>query len=168
MKSSITGPRRESRAPPEHPGYFWLAFEPQNLLISCSKCNKWGGKKNQFPLADEADLAMLCCPNHELENEQPLLLNPYTDIPEQHLHFDAEIGTVESITERGAETIRVCDLNREPLAEKRRESAAVMLEHVDASLGQGKIFRVRSLREEIRNGDVEFAAAVRAELEVAI
>jgi uncharacterized protein (TIGR02646 family) len=158
-------PKARVAGAPEHPGYFWLAFELENLLISCSNCNKWGGKKNQFPLADSADRAMLFCPNHELDNEQPLLLNPYTDLPEQHLHFDPEIGTVESLTERGAATIRVCDLNREPLAEKRKEAQQSCLNTLMLLWIKEKYTEARSLREEIRSGDVEFAAAVRAELE---
>jgi uncharacterized protein (TIGR02646 family) len=158
-------PKKKVAGAPAHPGYYWLAFEPKNLLISCSKCNKWGGKKNQFPLAESADRAVLTCPAQELEDEQPLLLNPYTDLPEQHLLFDALIGTVESITDRGAATIRVCDLNREPLAEKRREAQHSYWTTLMFLWIQEKYSDARRLREEIRRGDVEFAASVRAELE---
>jgi hypothetical protein len=86
-------------------------------------------------------------------------------LPEQHLHFDAEIGTVESITDRGAATIRVCDLNREPLSEKRREAQSSYWKTLMFLWIQDNFTDALKLREEIRIGDVEFAAAVRAELE---
>ena len=92
-------PKKGVTGAPDHHGYYWLAFEPENLMISCSKCNKWGGKKNQFPLADPADRAILACPYQELDEEQPLLLNPYKDLPEKHLHFAPDLGTVEADTE---------------------------------------------------------------------
>ena len=158
-------PKKKVAGAPTHPGYYWLAFEPENLLISCSKCNKWGGKKNQFPVADSADRVVLMCPPQELDDEQPLLLNPYKDLPEQHLQFDAEIGTVESITERGAATIKVCDLNREPLTQKRMEAQRSQWKELMFLWIQEKYPEARALREEIRIGEVEFAAAVRAELE---
>src|SRR5260370_20134326 len=58
-----------------HAGYYWLAYEPRNLLPSCQKCNQGNGKRNYFPVAgvraerSEDDLAA----------ELPLLLNPYEE-----------------------------------------------------------------------------------------
>jgi len=33
---------------PEHPGYWWLAYEWSNLYFSCKPCNE-NAKKNRFP-----------------------------------------------------------------------------------------------------------------------
>jgi hypothetical protein len=106
-------PKKHVAAAPGHPGYYWLAFDPENLLISCSNCNKWGGKKDQFPLAKSGIRVFPMGSYQDLDKEQPLLLNPYKDFPEQHLEFDPDIGMVKSITDRGAATIRVLDLNSE-------------------------------------------------------
>jgi hypothetical protein len=99
----------------DHPGYFWLAYNPANLLPSCEKCNTGKGKRNQFPLQDghpyillkrltEAELNTLKTPEdavpskkwqgfyylgpHDLDRiEGRILLNPYFDDPREHLIF---------------------------------------------------------------------------------
>src|SRR5258708_22637098 len=38
------------------PGYYWLAYAWENLMLSCSACNQ-RHKKNLFPLADPAGRA---------------------------------------------------------------------------------------------------------------
>jgi hypothetical protein len=113
-----------------HPGYYWLAYEWQNLLLSCEKCNRphrdamgvsHPGKLNEFPI----DGTRVSEPNPkpelwwtELEAEKPLLLHPYFDNPE--VHFDAAPeGFLQHKTEQGQTTIEVCDLNRPALIEDR-------------------------------------------------
>src|SRR5208283_4916879 len=39
------------------PGYYWLAYNWENLLFSCPACNQTY-KRNQFPLRDEARRAL--------------------------------------------------------------------------------------------------------------
>jgi uncharacterized protein (TIGR02646 family) len=119
-KSSVT----ES---PEHPGYWWLASDWENLLISCHKCNMSSietgertGKGNRFPLDNEAERGFN--PGEE-SREQPLLLNPCVDAPELHLVFE-ETGRVVSDTLRGQASITVLGLNRVALVEARRSAAA--------------------------------------------
>jgi len=110
-----------------HPGYWWLASDWDNLLIACPDCNRVrihagerAGKANRFPLVDEAMRAWT--PGKE-SGEQPLLLDPCRDEPEEHLVFDAS-GQVVSDTARGQTTISVLGLNRPGLADARREVAA--------------------------------------------
>lgn len=88
---------------PDHPGYWWLAMDWQNLLPSCIDCNRrrkqktpeltsdlsvlhktmLTGKKDCFPVSgdraagEEADVDL----------EDPLLLDPTRDDPGAHLHY---------------------------------------------------------------------------------
>lgn len=117
----------------DHPGYFWLAYEWENLILACGHCNSWHpsnkdgkeinheGKLNEFrirgprvtePSDDQSKW------QQELKAEQPLLLNPYFEDPNIHIVFN-ENGTLDGITDEGKETIEVCDLNRIKLIEAR-------------------------------------------------
>ena len=144
-----------------YPGYYWLASDWENLLASCIDCNRRReqrlepggemrvvGKGNRFPLASGSKHATE--PGAELD-EVPLLLNPYTDNPEQHLEFLPE-GVVRSkLTQtnepsaKGDWSIDVYALNRTGLVQDRKE---VML------LIQQRMFtiqRLANLLEEIDN-----------------
>jgi len=113
----------------DHRGYFWLAYDWLNLFPSCIMCNrphndaegKSTGKWDRFPLEDESKRARTR--TDQLSAEKPLLLNPFEDDPAQHLAFDPDLGTVSGTTDRGRETIRVLDLNREGLIDLRRQLA---------------------------------------------
>ncbi|HEX3526539.1 MAG TPA: AAA family ATPase [Thermoanaerobaculia bacterium] len=119
---------------PEHPGYWWLAMVWENLLASCADCNRVrdhdgikSGKANRFPLEDE--VARAFDPADDLSREAPLLLDPCTDFPEDHLVFGAE-GTVVSDTKRGQTTITVLGLNRPALVAARQAVAHTILVHI--------------------------------------
>ena len=88
------------------PGYYWLAAEWDNLLLSCPACNRRqrqvvaaengelafteeaSGKLDLFPLGPTATRAR--GPDDDLELEEPgrLLLNPCLDRPDRHLRYD--------------------------------------------------------------------------------
>ncbi|MDE0333185.1 MAG: hypothetical protein OXL41_15125 [Nitrospinae bacterium] len=66
-----------------HPGYWWLAFSPENYRYSCIVANRRrrdlntdvvGGKADHFPLWDESTRAWL--PESDCSAEEPLLLDP--------------------------------------------------------------------------------------------
>lgn len=95
----------EEATPYKKPGYYWLAADWDNLLLSCRNCNqklshsmfgigtkKTMGKMNQFPLLDEKKHIR----NHDhingIADEEPyrLLLNPCIDNPENHLEYGDE------------------------------------------------------------------------------
>ncbi|MCP4215167.1 MAG: TIGR02646 family protein [bacterium] len=71
-----------------HPGYWWLAYEWDNLFFSCKSCNE-RYKKDMFPLLpdgqrvdnDKADLTL----------EKPVLIHPVEDDPEEYIGFDWQI-----------------------------------------------------------------------------
>ena len=98
------------------PGYYWLAYEWSNLLLSCTHCN-CRHKRNLFPLANPRMRAK----HHRqsIGRELPLLINPAEDDPGQFLSFrDQYIYAVQG-NHRGEETIRVLGLDREALNEER-------------------------------------------------
>ena len=66
-----------------HPGYWWLAFSPENYRYSCIVANRRrrdvntgivGGKADHFPLWDEKKRAWT--PECDRDEEEPLLLDP--------------------------------------------------------------------------------------------
>lgn len=101
---------------PEHPGYYWLAYDWRNLVPACSKCN--GSKSDQFPAKKHVH-----DPDADLEKlnkaEEPLLINPYFEDPNEHLEFDCH-GMVHAKTPKGEATIQILDLNRERLIDERK------------------------------------------------
>jgi len=117
----------ESGNPIPHPGYYWLAYEWRNLLPSCTVCNqpksigdKKIGKHNRFPV-----IGVHAQTPEEVENEQPLLINPASDDedddPENHLTMDPNTGLMGYRTERGKMCIEIFGLNlRDQLVEERR------------------------------------------------
>ncbi|MFG3553374.1 hypothetical protein ACGGAQ_03195 [Micromonospora sp. NPDC047557] len=68
---------------PDHPGYYWLAFDWKNFRLSCHHANRprrargsslTGGKGARFPLLDESKRAF--SEEDNLEAEMPLYLDP--------------------------------------------------------------------------------------------
>lgn len=114
----------------EHPGYSWLAYDWTNLLPSCQACNQPGtvhdggverriGKRNRFPLAGRRAWK----PEHDLAEEQPLLINPVAEDPAAHLAVDIETGIMTSKSVRGQACIDVFGLNlRDRLPENRQQT----------------------------------------------
>jgi hypothetical protein len=114
-------PVRGDPAHKKHPGYFWLAYDPENYLPACIKCNQ--PKSNRFPLVAGSPRAYTA---DEVINEKPLLLNPYKDNPENHLTFQASEtdsrggAWVKGLTEAGKATRDLLQLNRADLLTDRK------------------------------------------------
>ncbi|EAV6135745.1 hypothetical protein E9345_09635 [Salmonella enterica] len=77
-----------------HDGYWWLTFSLQNYRCSCIVANRrrtdvktgvTGGKADHFPLCDEGVRART--PDCDLEEEQPILLDPLKATDVQLLQF---------------------------------------------------------------------------------
>lgn len=105
------------------PGYYWLAYEWSNLLLSCSTCNT-SYKQNHFALEKESqrDIA-----HKNITNEISLLINPSIEDPSLYVEFHQHIiaprlvGGMESI--KGKHTIELLKLNhRTDLVAYRRET----------------------------------------------
>ncbi len=139
-----------------HPGYYWLAYEWENLYTGCTHCNQrrrdrgtWenpqagasAGKLDQFPLSDETKRAM----DHteDIAKEEPvrLLIDPCKDDPETELIFDV-MGDAQPINsgDRATSTISVLHLNRSDLSKNRRLHVVFlrnMIERIRQELGSG-------------------------------
>lgn len=98
------------------PGYYWLAYDWNNLLAACSVCNQQY-KKNYFPLEDDSQRADRH--TRTLSHENPLLINPYMDNPDIHIIFHREIAV--GLTPKGETSIEYYGLNRKALLKERQE-----------------------------------------------
>jgi hypothetical protein len=123
----------------DHPGYFWLTYEWDNLLPVCHNCNtghgKLGesgrishpGKSMEFPIRGERVMAPSdnqTTWTEDLKKEIPLILNPYYDEPREHIAFDnLGVPYAKDGSERGLATIETCDLARDDLCQRRRDYA---------------------------------------------
>ncbi len=96
-------------------GYYWLAYDWDNLFLSCQKCNQIF-KKNFFPLENPDRRAI--DHTHDIQQEISLILNPAKDNPEEHLLFKREIITHKTL--RGKETIKRTTIDQELFEEDRR------------------------------------------------
>jgi hypothetical protein len=123
-------------------GYYWLASEWSNLLPSCVDCNrernqitesngekKKAGKAEHFPLKDENRRATT---PEMVAQEEPLLLNPCEDLPEEHLEFFEEDGRKAVLraragSQRGQESIDIYGLNRIGLVLERQKHLAQLV-----------------------------------------
>jgi hypothetical protein len=113
-----TAVQQERGEPLERPGYYWLAYEWENLLLSCPICNQ-SFKRNLFPLVNPLQRAKNH--SHDVSTEQPLLINPATEEPADFIGFHSEILFPMDENIRGRTTIDIFQLNdREYLVERRR------------------------------------------------
>jgi 5-methylcytosine-specific restriction endonuclease McrA len=117
-----------------HPGYYWLGYEWTNFVPACHGCNS--AKGYHFPIDSQnggirvmgppmtADQQLdfdACLVDSKIhQEEQPLLLHPIVDIPQQHLIFLPD-GTVKGSTRRGNITVQVCGLCRGDLVTDRKD-----------------------------------------------
>jgi uncharacterized protein (TIGR02646 family) len=105
--------------------YYWLAYEWSNLLLICNACSV--KKLDRFPVhgarveRPQDNRSEWRADSASLMAEKPLLLNPESDDPADHLVFlpDGSIAEKDGSV-RGKETIEICDLNRRPLILARR------------------------------------------------
>lgn len=122
-------------------GYYWLASEWSNLLPSCVDCNRErnqitsptgekrkAGKAEHFPLKDENRRAT--APDM-VAQEEPLLLNPCEDPPDEHLEFFEADGRKAVLrpragSQRGQASIDIFGLNRADLVLERQERLALL------------------------------------------
>jgi hypothetical protein len=103
------------------------AFAWPNHLLACSYCNSHA-KREQFPIGDDGS---------------PLLVDPSTENPSDHLFLVLSTGSYQALTPRGKETIKVFGLNRGALEQGRRNAFSITKYVLEAYLryhdnGMGK------------------------------
>jgi uncharacterized protein (TIGR02646 family) len=67
------------------PGYYELAYDPRNLFLSCQLCNE-SYKQNHFPVIGKR------APEVTLDQEIPVLINPYAEDPRECIRFNPVNG----------------------------------------------------------------------------
>lgn len=133
----------------EH-GYWWLAFDWDNLLFACPACNR-SGKNDRFPLA--TGTSSLRAEDAPPGGEDPLLIDPCRINPVEHIQYalTSLVGSggplgwwarPRAFSVLGATTIDVCNLNHSDLVELRND-------HVDQVVAP----RAQELLEAIAGGD---------------
>src|SRR5687768_15276735 len=117
-----------------HQGYYWLAYEWDNLLPTCKICNEPSeidgrkiGKHNRFPVDGDYAAAPEGIPD-----EKPLLINPTQDDPAEHIAIDLATGLVNYQTPRGDMCIQIFGLNlRDQLVHDRKKAMAEVKAKLD-------------------------------------
>lgn len=102
----------------QRPGYYWLAYEWDNLYLSCTGCNQ-RHKQNLFPLENPETRAT----NHKqrIDREQPLFIDPGTENPAEFIGFRGEVVFAIDDNRKGEVTINYLKLNQRSLPEVRLE-----------------------------------------------
>lgn len=139
--------------------YPTLVYNVTNLLPACPICNR--SKGPQFPIEGKIDQEKV---HIDMVQEQYMLLNPYVDDPNEHLNFEVN-GIISPLTERGAVTIKILNLNREALVTSRYESIENLKRNINAleaiknNSSQHKLIKSlnRSILNEISDS-AEFSA----------
>jgi uncharacterized protein (TIGR02646 family) len=154
------GWRQEDGEPLTRPGYYWLAYEWANLFLSCTLCNQ-RFKRNLFPLQTPTRRAR--SHKEDVAAEDPLLLDPTVDDPETFISFREEVPYAVEGNSRGDATIRILGLQREELAEQRRER----LDHVKAlrhlvRLGGPEAAKAQELLQRMQQDSAQYASMTRA------
>jgi uncharacterized protein (TIGR02646 family) len=118
------GYRQTPKGPLLRPGYYWLAYDWDNLLLACSACNQ-RHKRNLFPLTDPDQRAT--SHTDDVTQEAPLFLQPAQQDPELHIGFRKEIPYAINGSPTGKATIKALGLDRELLNEVRRDRLAELI-----------------------------------------
>ncbi|WP_147451369.1 hypothetical protein [Corallococcus llansteffanensis] len=117
------GCRQVENGPLLRPGYYWLAYEWENLYLSCALCNQ-RFKGSLFPLR----VAKSRAKNHRrrVRAEEPLLIDPGGDEPERLIGFRREVPYAVANNARARVTIDALGLQRTELMEQRRERLTLL------------------------------------------
>lgn len=150
-------PKRGVNGDPDHPGYYWLAYDVGNLLPACELCNRAGAKMNKFPVEPGTRAATPAA----IAGERPLLLNPYFDArPLEHLKF-LKSGKVVGRTEKGKHSIEVYRLNRRELKRRREERIAELEKDLKVDISRKDLEEAAGdAIEELKEGRREYSAAL--------
>ena len=143
------------------PGYYWLAYDWNNLFLSCQICNQ-SCKRNIFPLINPASRAR----SHKdrLGDELPMLIHPGEDDPEKLIGWRGSVPRAIGGDPRARATIRILRLDRPELRDARRE-------HLDQVMRDRQM--VKDVADLLKRGVtlsrqvIDNVAAMREQLEAA-
>lgn len=110
--------KQSAGEPLQRPGYYWLAYEWENLYLACPGCNQ-RHKQNLFPLQNPSERAI--SHHHDINLEQPLFIDPGKEDPEKIIGFRGEFAYAIEGNLKGQTTIESLKLNERSLPESRLE-----------------------------------------------
>ena len=93
----------------QKPGYYWLAYKWDNLLIACENCNRIE-KKNLFPLLNPENRATK--ENKDIDAEKPIFINPWKEDSVNLIEFHCYIPIGIDSEGRGKQTIELLNLDK--------------------------------------------------------
>ena len=156
------GFRQTQSDPLGRPGYYWLAYNWENLFFSCQLCNQ-RFKRNLFPLKNSGRRAR--SHRDDLGREEPLFIDPAAMDPTTFISFRDEYPYAIGGNQIGKTTIQALGLDREALNERRRDYLhQLKLIQTLASMvvpegAEARTFLVRAIDDS-----AEYAAMARAAL----
>jgi hypothetical protein len=107
-----------------YPGYYWLAYDWNNLLLSKPVPNT-SYKRTLFPLLDESKRNRN---HHDRNAEEPVLIHPVEEDPRDHIRFDGAMIYSYRGSERGRKTIELLGLDvRIDLKNDREERLGILI-----------------------------------------
>ena len=147
--------------PTLYPGYYWLAYDWENLLVSCEVCNTRKGAL--FPLVHES---MRARSHHQpVGEETPVLVDPASEDPANHIRFRR--AEVLHRTDRGRGTIKGLGLGRHELEEARAEHLKYferlysVTEYLEDEVTSTNVEAVREWLRESTGPKAKFSAMTR-------
>jgi hypothetical protein len=103
------------------PGYYWLAYDWDNLFFACQICNQ-RHKKDHFPLATAENRAR--SHHDDLSQEDPLFADLQTEDPQEFIGFRDEVVFAIDDSPRGSAMIECFGIDRPEIVENRVEHIA--------------------------------------------
>ncbi|MFO0604960.1 MAG: hypothetical protein U0324_17390 [Polyangiales bacterium] len=143
------------------PGYYWLAYAWDNLLLACQLCNQ-RFKANHFPLEKGSTRARFH--GHDVARERPLFIDPAREDPAGRLGFREHVPVALSNDRRARVTIARLGLRRPELNERRREHLAIVQVLFAVAQGDPQLLlsvQAHDLLQRMAAPDAEYSAMVR-------
>jgi hypothetical protein len=144
------------------PGYYWLAYDWENLLFVCGLCNT-GYKKNYFALKDEKKRAK--SHKQKIANEDPLLIDPCgAKNPRDHIVFNNQFPSPKD--DYGRYTVEYCGLDRDSLNVARQKlisdiDARLAILSQRASFSKKEVDKAKQYIIDCRKPEAEFSSMAR-------
>lgn len=141
-----------------YPGYYWLAYDWNNLLYSCEKCNR-KHKKNDFPLNIENTRKPFHNHVNNLVNEDCLLINPNTENPATFFTFKEEVPVPVGGSLKGATSIKAYGLER--LNNSRLENLkAIKLALTLVNIDETNVVEVRNAANDLKISSADLVGSI--------
>jgi len=162
-------PKKRVDEDEDHPGYYWLAYEPENFLPSCNLCNEARGKLTKFPVKGQNARKAA-----DLINEQPLLIHPVLEDPRACLYFTEEgkavprQGCDEDGQLKAEKSIRTYFLKRPGISSERRKAMQDVKNEINVRSAVNFLSIIKNIRlskQEALHGRSPYAGAVLDELD---